>query len=104
MTALTIAITAGCLGGILGLRFSVFVLLPAIIVIFTVILTLSMAHGSSAWIAPIIAILTVAALQAGYLVGAVMRNRLSFQRPQQYTTARRKNDGIRYSRRHNLMF
>jgi len=61
------------IGALLGLRFKVLILVPAIVIGAVTTLGIGMAHGASVWVTLLAAILTITALQMGYLGGAVTR-------------------------------
>lgn len=65
--------TALLFGALLGLRFRVSVLVPAIVMGSFVILSLGMAYTHSFWPAFISTALAITALQIGYVGGAVIR-------------------------------
>lgn len=70
---MSLAIVAALIGVVLGLRFKVFVLAPAIVSASAVILVNGLVLGSSYWSILLAALLTVTALQAGYFAGSAIR-------------------------------
>ena len=66
----TLATTAILIGAVLGLRFKVLVLVPAIVFGATAVLGLGMAHNNSVWSILVAMGSAITALQAGYLAGA----------------------------------
>jgi hypothetical protein len=60
------------IGATLGLRFKVFVLLPATFLSLLVILSAGIAHGDSYWSVLLSATFVIAALQIGYLAGSAV--------------------------------
>jgi hypothetical protein len=77
-----LAILAMLSGVVLGLRFRVLVLLPAICVLTLVTLGAGIANSSSAGNLLLAVVVAVAALQIGYLGGAVIRSAYAEQRTQ----------------------
>jgi len=69
MTAL--AITA--IGAMLGLRFKVFVLVPAIALSFVASFGIGIANGNSLWSILVVTFLVMIALQIGYFAGTFIR-------------------------------
>ena len=69
---MTIGIGA-LIGAVLGLRFKVFILIPAIIVAAIGVAAIELARGDHAGSVPLTIILTATALQVGYLVGFIAR-------------------------------
>jgi hypothetical protein len=67
-----LAMMAVLIGALLGQRFKVFILVPAIVIASTAILGFGMAHDDSSWSALLVAGLTITALQFGYFGGAVI--------------------------------
>ncbi len=65
--------TALLIGALLGLRFQVSILVPAIVMGSSVILSLGMAHSHSFWPTLLATVLAITALQIGYVGGAVIR-------------------------------
>jgi hypothetical protein len=70
MTTL-IAMTFMLIGAVLGLRFKVFVLLPATVLSSAAALSAGLAYSDSPWSILLTAALAMATLQMGYLAGAV---------------------------------
>lgn len=68
-----LAITTACIGAILGLRFTVLVLVPAMIVSSIAIFGIGIAYGDSPWSMVIAVLLAITALQIGYLAGSVIQ-------------------------------
>ncbi|HUL90519.1 MAG TPA: hypothetical protein VLU23_20340 [Pseudolabrys sp.] len=66
------ALTVFLIGGVLGLRFKVFVLVAPIIVGIAAIFIIGLAFGSSAGFTLFIIFLGITALQMGYVAGAVI--------------------------------
>lgn len=78
MAILIVVITAALLGAIFALRFNVFVLIPAFMMVLAITLPLASNGISSTLITVFLAIMT---LEVGYLAGAVIRTRLFLQSP-----------------------
>jgi hypothetical protein len=78
MAILMVAITAAFLGAIFALRFNVFVLIPAFMMILAITLALT-SNGIPSTL--IIVFLAITALEVGYLAGAVIRTRPFLQSP-----------------------
>jgi hypothetical protein len=76
MVILIVVITAAFLGAIFALRFNVFVLIPAFMMVLAITLPLASNEISSTLITVFLAITT---LEVGYLAGAVIRTRLFLQ-------------------------
>jgi ABC-type amino acid transport system permease subunit len=72
MTTAMFAITAFLIGAILGLRFKVFMLIPAAIVSLAVIAGIGFASGNSTGYIMFVAFLGLTALQFGYVTGGVL--------------------------------
>ena len=70
---MTFAIAAMLIGALLGQRFMVFILVPAIVIGSAAILAFCVAHNNNLWITLLLLALTITALQMGYLGGAVIR-------------------------------
>lgn len=68
-----LAMTAMLIGAVLGLRFKVLVLFPAIFIGSAAALGIGMAHNNGLWSVLLSMILAISALQMGYLGGAVIR-------------------------------
>ena len=60
-------------GAVLGLRFKVFILIPAVILAAVGVAGIEFARGDHAGSVPLIIILTATALQVSYLVGLIAR-------------------------------
>jgi hydrogenase/urease accessory protein HupE len=69
MFAMTIALT----GALLGLRYNVLALVPAVPVGLTASILIGIARHDDLWSIILVAVVTIAALQAGYLGGAAIR-------------------------------
>jgi hypothetical protein len=67
------AMTAILIGAVLGLRFKVLILAPAIVFGSAATLGIGMAHSHSIWFVSLAIVLAITALQLGYLAGAVIR-------------------------------
>jgi hypothetical protein len=67
---MTLAMMALLIGALLGLRFKVFILVPAVAISSVTILGVGVARSDSIWLTLLAAALTVTALQVGYLSGA----------------------------------
>jgi hypothetical protein len=74
MAILIVVITAAFLGAIFALRFNVFVLIPALMMLLAITLPLASNEISST---PVF--LAITTLEVGYLAGAVIRTRLLLQ-------------------------
>ena len=61
------------IGALLGLRFRVFILVPAIVVGSAAILSVGMARSDGIWPTLLAMLLAITALQVGYLSGAVIQ-------------------------------
>jgi hypothetical protein len=68
-----LAIMAIIIGALLGQRFKVFVLVPAIAVGSATTFGIGMAHDNSLWSVLLAMVLAISALQMGYLGGIVIR-------------------------------
>ena len=68
-----LAMTAVLIGAVLGQRFKVLILVPAIIIGLAVILAIGMAHHDNLWSTLLAMALITTALQIGYLGGIVIR-------------------------------
>jgi hypothetical protein len=73
----TVALATLCIGSALGLRFRVFVLLPAIFVGVTVITTWALAQGATIGSIAVLNVVGATCLQFGYLGGAVLGSLIS---------------------------
>jgi len=67
-----IAMTVMLIGAVLGLRFKVFVLLPATVLSTAATLCAGIAHSDSPWSILFTTALALATLQMGYLAGSVV--------------------------------
>ena len=72
----TVALTTLCIGSALGLRFRVFVLLPAILV-GVIVITAWVAQGATIGSIAVLNVVGATCLQFGYLGGAVMLGSLT---------------------------
>jgi hydrogenase/urease accessory protein HupE len=72
MTTAMLALTAVFIGALLGMRFNALIMVPAVIVSFVAILGVRLAFDDSVWFALLAAVLTVTALQIGYLAGSLI--------------------------------
>ena len=61
------------IGAMLGLRFKVLILVPAIVIGSAATLGAGMTHSNSLWSILLAMVLVISALQIGYLGGAVIR-------------------------------
>jgi hypothetical protein len=68
-----LATTAILIGALLGQRFRVLILVPAIVIASAAILAFGMAHNNNLWSILLVTALTITALQLGYLGGTVIR-------------------------------
>ena len=68
-----LAMTAMCIGTLLGLRFKVFILVPAIIIGSAAALGIWIAHSISLWSALLAMVMAMTTLQMGYLSGTIIR-------------------------------
>jgi hypothetical protein len=68
----TVALAALCIGSALGLRFKVFILIPAILVGVAVITAWTLASGASIGTISVMNVIGVACLQFGYLGGVLL--------------------------------
>jgi hypothetical protein len=68
----TVVLATLCIGSILGLRFSVFVMLPAVLVVVTAITAWALAQGSTLGSIAILNVVGVTCLQFGYLGGSLL--------------------------------
>jgi hypothetical protein len=76
MAILIVVITAAFLGAIFALRFNVFVLIPALMMVLAITLPLA---SNEIWSPLITVFLAITTLEVGYLAGAVIRTRLLLQ-------------------------
>ena len=60
------------IGALLGLRFRVFILVPAVVIGSATILSVGIARSDSIWPTLLATVLAITALQVGYLSGAVV--------------------------------
>jgi hypothetical protein len=87
---MTMALLAGMAilaGAILGTRFKVFVLVPAIVVGSAASIGASLAEGDGPWAIVLAAFLTVIALQIGYLGGSALGFVVSARRARKNSAA-----------------
>lgn len=68
-----LAIAAIIIGALLGQRFKVFILVPAIAIGSAATFGIGMAHSNSLWSIALAMVLVISALQMGYLGGIVIR-------------------------------
>jgi hypothetical protein len=71
----TVVIFSTLIGGVLGTRFKVFVLFPAMLIIMAIGLGLATAEGSSFWGTLPALSLSFAGLQVGFVVGCLLLRR-----------------------------
>ena len=67
-----VALAALCIGWALGLRFKVFILIPAILVAVAVITAWALTQGASIGTISVMNVIGVAGLQFGYLGGTLL--------------------------------
>ncbi len=67
-----LAMTALLIGALLGLRFKVFILVPAIFIGSVATFGVAVTHNISFWLTLLALIMEIAALQVGYIVGTVI--------------------------------
>jgi hypothetical protein len=77
----SLAIFYALIGAILGLRFTVMVLMPAIALSVVVIIGINVAWGTGLWMAAIETVIALISVQFGYLGGAATRLSLEQPRP-----------------------
>jgi hypothetical protein len=70
---LALIILSTLTGAVLGVRFKVFILVPASILVAAVTLTFVTAHGNGSWSFVFATLLAITALQVGYLAATVTR-------------------------------
>jgi hypothetical protein len=87
------AMTAALVGAMLGLRFKVLILVPAIIIGSAAAFGFGIAHSSSLWSILLAIAVTSTALQMGYLGGTVIRWHKKFVKPFPPAGARRQQPG-----------
>jgi hypothetical protein len=68
-----LAMTAMLIGAMLGLRFKVLILVPAIVIGSAATLGIGMAHSNSLWSILLAMALAITALQMGYFGGTIIR-------------------------------
>jgi hypothetical protein len=68
-----LAMSAALMGTVLGLRFKVFALVPAVLIGLTASILIGIAHHDGLWATVEVAAVTISALQAGYLGGTAIR-------------------------------
>ena len=68
-----VALTTLCIGSALGLRFKIFVLLPAILLGLLVCTSYGIAHGTTTWSITLTNVVGATCLQLGYLSGALLK-------------------------------
>lgn len=67
-----LVLTSGIVGTVLGLRYKVIVLLPAISVALVIVVIAAIAHGDGLWQMTLMMIGSVTCLQLGYVLGGVI--------------------------------
>lgn len=72
-----VALVSLCIGVALGLRFRVFVLLPAILVTMAIITAGALTQGTSLGTISVMNVIGAACIQLGYIGSAVLRSRTS---------------------------
>jgi hypothetical protein len=86
-----LTMTAILIGALLGLRFKVFILLPATVIVLAVTLAAGMAYSGSLWSTLPAMVLATAALQIGYLTATVVAGtRVSKDSPGPVAVAQRR--------------
>jgi len=73
----TFTITAVIMGALLGLRFKVLILIPAIAVSSAAVVYAGLSYESSTWSILLVLVMTTAAMQVGYFAGAIIGNSLA---------------------------
>lgn len=68
----TTMLAIAAIGAILGLRFKVFVLVPAIVLSSVASCTIGIAHGNSLWSILLVVFFVATALQIGYFAGTAI--------------------------------
>jgi uncharacterized membrane protein len=68
-----VALTMLCIGSALGLRFTIFVLLPAILLGLFACTAYGLAQGTTIWPITLTNVIGAACLQIGYLGGALLK-------------------------------
>ena len=84
---ITLAMMALLFGALLGLRFRVFILVPAVVMSSATILGVGIADGDSIWHTLLAAVLSITALQVGYLSGAVLYSSIAKARARKNSAA-----------------
>jgi predicted lysophospholipase L1 biosynthesis ABC-type transport system permease subunit len=86
---MTVMILSILCGAVLGMRFKVFILFPAILVSLALNAEIAAAHGSGLWPTLIAIALSVTGLQLGFLGGLSARYFIAASRTPGWRTARR---------------
>ena len=73
----TFAIAAAIMGALLGLRFKVLILIPAIAVSSAAVVYAGLSYEGSTWSILLGLVVTTAAMQVGYFAGTMMGNSLA---------------------------
>lgn len=81
------AILAFLCGMVLGQRFKVFVLAPAILLVLVLILGVGIARAETAWTIGLNTVALITSLQIGYLLGLAIRQLLLFARAKRFRAA-----------------
>lgn len=68
-----VALSTLCIGSALGLRYKIFVLLPAILLGLFVCTAYGIAHGTTTWSIVLTNVVGATCLQLGYLSGALLK-------------------------------
>jgi hypothetical protein len=76
---MTIAIIGAIAGALLGMRFRVLALFPAML--FAILLVIATGHGRHLLAVVLTALATIAALQIGYMAGCVVRVKIATSPP-----------------------
>lgn len=72
----TFTLAAAVMGALLGLRFKVLILIPAIAVSSAAVVYAGLSHGSSTGSILLLIVMTMTAIQFGYFAGAILGNSL----------------------------
>ena len=83
----TVILLAFLLGAVLGMRFKVFILIPAIGLIFIAILAGAVARGNGMAGTLIAAVLASSSVQIGYVLGIIARYSVAFARAERLRKA-----------------
>lgn len=68
----SLIILSSLTGVVLGLRFKVLILVPAMVLVAAVTIGIGIAHGDGLWSLLLETVLTITALQVGYLGGTIV--------------------------------